>query len=98
MVWATPEDEKAPFGARKTSRRGPATKRYRGWRLTTNRKYVNIADLMAEISVVSTMRSAAAREPAPEAAAEPYFDLIELLFFAYRRSEERRVGKECRSR
>jgi DNA-binding MarR family transcriptional regulator len=30
------------------------------------------------------MRSAAAREPAPEAAAEPYFDLIELLFFAYR--------------
>ncbi len=39
---------------------------------------------MAEISVVSTMRSAAAREPAPEAAAEPYFDLIELLFFAYR--------------
>jgi DNA-binding MarR family transcriptional regulator len=39
---------------------------------------------MADITVVSTPRSAAAAiEPASEAP-EPYFDLIELLFFAYR--------------
>jgi DNA-binding MarR family transcriptional regulator len=39
---------------------------------------------MADITIVSTPRSAAAEiEPAPDAA-EPYFDLIELLFFAYR--------------
>ena len=40
---------------------------------------------MADISIASTSRSAAAAavEPAPETG-EPYFDLIELLFFAYR--------------
>jgi DNA-binding MarR family transcriptional regulator len=39
---------------------------------------------MADISIISTPRSAAALEPAPETVTEPYFDLIELLFFAYR--------------
>ena len=39
---------------------------------------------MADISIASTLRpTAAAVEPA-SAASEPYFDLIELLFFAYR--------------
>jgi DNA-binding MarR family transcriptional regulator len=39
---------------------------------------------MADIGIASTPRStAAAVEPAPESN-EPYFDLIELLFFAYR--------------
>src|SRR5271169_3104111 len=39
---------------------------------------------MADIGIASTPRStAAAVEPAPETN-EPYFDLIELLFFAYR--------------
>src|ERR1700675_3288710 len=40
---------------------------------------------MADISIASTSRSsaAAAADPAP-AVREPYFDLIELLFFAYR--------------
>src|ERR1700681_294781 len=40
---------------------------------------------MADISIASTSRSAAAAavEPAPQTG-EPYFDLIELLFFAYR--------------
>src|SRR6202795_3396105 len=40
---------------------------------------------MADISIASTSRSAAAAavEPAPRTG-EPYFDLIELLFFAYR--------------
>jgi DNA-binding MarR family transcriptional regulator len=39
---------------------------------------------MADISIASTPRSSAApAEPAP-ASREPYFDLIELLFFAYR--------------
>jgi len=39
---------------------------------------------MADIGIASTLRSApAAIDPAP-AADQPYFDLIELLFFAYR--------------
>src|ERR1700757_5104528 len=39
---------------------------------------------MADISIASTPRSSAApADPAP-ASDEPYFDLIELLFFAYR--------------
>src|SRR6202790_1675151 len=40
---------------------------------------------MADISIASTSCSAAAAavEPAPQTG-EPYFDLIELLFFAYR--------------
>src|ERR1700681_3169901 len=40
---------------------------------------------MADISIASTSRSAAAAavEPAPQTG-EPYFDIIELLFFAYR--------------
>jgi DNA-binding MarR family transcriptional regulator len=39
---------------------------------------------MADISIATTSRSTgAAVEPAPRAG-EPYFDLIELLFFAYR--------------
>src|SRR5271169_4021902 len=39
---------------------------------------------MADIGIVSTPRSATATpEPAPHVD-EPYFDLIELLFFAYR--------------
>jgi len=64
--------------------------------VTTTAKYVNIADIMTEISVTTTSKArpaapsieaaaAAVAEPAAAAsAAEPYWDLIELLFFAYR--------------
>src|ERR1700679_407674 len=38
---------------------------------------------MADISIASNQRPAAAADAAPRPA-EPYFDLIELLFFAYR--------------
>jgi DNA-binding MarR family transcriptional regulator len=38
---------------------------------------------MADIGIATSPRSSAAHE-APPRAAEPYFDLIELLFFAYR--------------
>src|SRR5271163_1668485 len=38
---------------------------------------------MADIGIATSPRSSAAPE-APPRAAEPYFDLIELLFFAYR--------------
>jgi DNA-binding MarR family transcriptional regulator len=53
--------------------------------VTSNAKYVNIADLMADVSLTSPgeLRSPAVAEPAI-AAREPYWDLIELLFFAYR--------------
>src|SRR5665213_1398718 len=39
---------------------------------------------MADISIASTPRSAAPAGDPARAASEPYFDLIELLFFAYR--------------
>jgi DNA-binding MarR family transcriptional regulator len=39
---------------------------------------------MADITIVSTHRPAAAAPEPEQDAAEPYFDLIELLFFAYR--------------
>ncbi len=39
---------------------------------------------MADITIVSTSHSAAAAREPTQDAAEPYFDLIELLFFAYR--------------
>jgi DNA-binding MarR family transcriptional regulator len=39
---------------------------------------------MADITIVSTSHSAAAAPEPTQDAAEPYFDLIELLFFAYR--------------
>src|SRR6516165_8764269 len=54
------------------------------WKLTTARKYVNIADLMPNISIMRSSRSTATAVDAASAAGEPYFDLIELLFFAYR--------------
>jgi DNA-binding MarR family transcriptional regulator len=53
--------------------------------VTIKAKYVNIADIMADISLTTPSKS---RSPAPIKAAEegrePYWDLIELLFFAYR--------------
>jgi DNA-binding MarR family transcriptional regulator len=39
---------------------------------------------MADISIASNLRPAAAAADAAPVPAEPYFDLIELLFFAYR--------------
>jgi DNA-binding MarR family transcriptional regulator len=39
---------------------------------------------MADISIASTLRSAAPAVDPARVASEPYFDLIELLFFAYR--------------
>jgi hypothetical protein len=55
-------------------------------RLTIKAKYVNIADINGrhQHNAASKPRSAAAAlEPRP-GEGEPYFDLIELLFFAYR--------------
>jgi DNA-binding MarR family transcriptional regulator len=52
--------------------------------VTIKAKYVNIADIMADISLTTPSKS---RSAAPVEAAErrePYWDLIELLFFAYR--------------
>src|SRR5277367_662466 len=39
---------------------------------------------MADVTILSTSHSAAAAREPTQDAAEPYFDLIELLFFAYR--------------
>lgn len=39
---------------------------------------------MADISITTASKPRAASAPAPAPAGEPYFDLIELLFFAYR--------------
>lgn len=39
---------------------------------------------MADISISTASKPRAASVPAPAPAGEPYFDLIELLFFAYR--------------
>src|SRR5271166_5197213 len=54
--------------------------------VTIKRKYVNIADIMADISLTtpSKSRSNAATAGAAAPAREPCWDLIELLFFAYR--------------
>ena len=54
--------------------------------VTIKRKYVNIADIMADISLTtpSKSRSNAGAAEATAAAREPCWDLIELLFFAYR--------------
>src|ERR1700756_2083054 len=62
----------------------PASKRSCTSNLTTAPKYVNIADLMANISIMQSSRSAAATVDAALTAHALYFDLIELLFFAYR--------------
>jgi DNA-binding MarR family transcriptional regulator len=54
--------------------------------VTTKPKYVNIADIMADISLTTPgkSRSAAAAVESVAEAREPCWDLIELLFFAYR--------------
>jgi DNA-binding MarR family transcriptional regulator len=54
--------------------------------VTIKPKYVNIADIMADISLTtpSKTRSATAAVETAAEAREPYWDLIELLFFAYR--------------
>ena len=78
--------------------------------VTIKPKYVNMAD----INISGHNRPAPADSSPGAPSPEPIWDIIELLFFAYRdfvsdpddvltrlnfgRSEERRVGKECRSR
>src|ERR1700730_14777915 len=66
------------------ARSGPASKRYRAGNLTTKPKYVNMADLMTNISIMRKSRSAAVSVETVLPADELHFDLIELLFFAYR--------------
>jgi len=61
-----------------------ASKRYRAGNLTTKPKYVNMADLMTNISIMRKSRSAAVPVETVLPADELHFDLIELLFFAYR--------------
>ena len=53
--------------------------------VTIQPKYVNSADIMADINLTTPSKDRPAAE-APEGAdaREPYWDLIELLFFAYR--------------
>ncbi len=79
----------APFGARAISRCELTATKLRHIALlgvTTKPKYVNIADIMADISLTTPMQSRASAAPVGAAAdgQEPYWDLIELLFFAYR--------------
>src|SRR5208282_2201164 len=54
--------------------------------VTIKARYVNIADVMADISLNTPRKSRSAAGPIESAAPvrEPYWDLIELLFFAYR--------------
>src|SRR5262249_43362549 len=53
--------------------------------VTTKPKYVNSADIMADISLTTPSKDRPAGAAAESAdAREPYWDLIELLFFAYR--------------
>ena len=53
--------------------------------VTTKPKYVNSADIMADISLTTPRKDRPAAAAAESAdAREPYWDLIELLFFAYR--------------
>jgi DNA-binding MarR family transcriptional regulator len=58
-------------------------------RLTTAAKYVNIADIMTDATITASTKTrgtAGAAAPSEYAAGggEPYWDVIELLFFAYR--------------
>ena len=79
---------RAPFGARQRVRgraeRAVATIALSG--VTIKPKYVNMADIMADISLTTSDASPrpAAAELRPPSRREPYWDLIELLFFAYR--------------
>jgi DNA-binding MarR family transcriptional regulator len=53
--------------------------------VTINAKYVNSADIMADINLTTPGKARASTGPVGTAdAREPYWDLIELLFFAYR--------------
>src|SRR6201998_2782223 len=53
--------------------------------VTTKPKYVNSADIMADISLTTPSKDRSATAAAENGdAREPYWDLIELLFFAYR--------------
>jgi DNA-binding MarR family transcriptional regulator len=67
-----------------TARSGPASKQYRAGNLTTKPKYVNMADLMTNITIIRKSRSVAVPVETVLPADELHFDLIELLFFAYR--------------
>jgi DNA-binding MarR family transcriptional regulator len=61
-------------------------------RLTTAAKYVNIADIMTDATITASTKTRGTAGPAGAAApseyaaggGEPYWDVIELLFFAYR--------------
>jgi DNA-binding MarR family transcriptional regulator len=89
---------RAPFGARCNVVEGRCAPPYplhagegrgdrcRTFRLTTKPKYVNIADIMADVGITTTTTPHAAAAPIERAAQapEPCWDLIELLFFAYR--------------
>ena len=66
------------------SRSGSISKQYRAGNLTTKPKYVNMADLMTNISIMRKSRAAAVPVETVLPADELHFDLIELLFFAYR--------------
>ena len=53
--------------------------------VTIQPKYVNSADVMADMSLTTPSKDRPAAAAAEGVAArEPYWDLIELLFFAYR--------------
>jgi DNA-binding MarR family transcriptional regulator len=52
--------------------------------LTIIAEYVNSTDLMADVSITTTGNVRAESKPVAADAGEPFWDLIELLFFAYR--------------
>jgi DNA-binding MarR family transcriptional regulator len=54
--------------------------------VSSKAKYVNSADIMADIGITAASKPRAGATPAEPASgeSEPYWDLIELLFFAYR--------------
>ena len=80
---------RACYGASRNVQGGLITglSRYRACVLTTKPKYVNIADINGRHQhhhrEQASFRRGSARSRAPDSG-EPYFDLIELLFFAYR--------------
>jgi DNA-binding MarR family transcriptional regulator len=82
--------QERPFGTLATPRRdrpspvSPCDIAHFG--VSSKAKYVNSADIMADIGITAASKPRAGATPAEPASgeSEPYWDLIELLFFAYR--------------
>jgi DNA-binding MarR family transcriptional regulator len=98
MVWGTPwQSQHSPKENAEANPAQPGRPTLRGEttallgrsftreaRLTTPPKYVNIADIMTDMTFTATNKPRAAGGERSAGTAEPCWDLIELLFFAYR--------------